>query len=186
MPKKRRPTSVKTESDMSQAVACTLGKYAAREIRVGGCIFDVVAYNKKEKLFSLVESKKSQKATGIGHAFGQIAVYSATIASGGGRPFLKAYSKKVPMHIEEWMRATDNYRRFKVEFCVALTNAACRQVPLLRAMKKILPDVGIIRVRPDGSCRHYIRLGDNKKDLELCQANTTTVKILRNQQNDSD
>jgi hypothetical protein len=181
----RRPKSVKSESDMSQPVACYLGKYAAREVKVGDCKFDVVAYNKKEKLFKLVESKKSHKVTGIGHAFGQIAVYSATIASQGGRPFLKAYSKKVPMHIEEWMRATDDYRRFKVEFYVALTAQACEHRILLQSMKNILPKVGIIRVKPNCQCRKCIVIG-GKKDYELCRAETTTVKILRNQQNDSD
>jgi hypothetical protein len=182
----RRPESVKTESDMSQAVACTLGKYAAREVRVRGCIFDVVAYNKKEKSFTLVESKRSKKLTGIGHAFGQLAAYSAMIATQGPQ-FLAAYHKKltVPMHIDEWMRATDNYRRFKVEFYVALTDAACKQVPLLRSMKKILPDVGIIRVKSDGKCRRDIRLSGNKRDSELCHANTTTIKIFRNQQSGS-
>src|SRR5713226_8918943 len=92
MPTKCRPKSVKTEAQMSQAVACNLGKYAAREVRVGDCIFDVVAYNKKEKLFRLVECKRSRKASAIGHAFGQVAVYSATIAA-HGRDFVVAYSK---------------------------------------------------------------------------------------------
>jgi hypothetical protein len=180
----RRPKSVKTESDMSQAVACSLGKYAAREIRVGGCILDVVAYNKKEKLFTLVESKKSRKATGIGHAFGQIAVYSATIASQGGRPFLDAYSKKVPLQVSEWMRATDGYRRFKVEFYVALTAEACKHAALLQSMKDILPNVGIIRVKPDCACRKSILMTGGKKNYELCRAKPTTVKILK--QRDSD
>ena len=132
MPTKSRPKSVKTESQMSQAVACTLGKYAAREVRVGDCIFDVVAYNKKKKTFRLVECKQSQKASGIGHAFGQLAAYSATIAA-QEQDFLENYSKKlaVPMHIGEWMKATDGYRRFKVEFYVALTDKACKRVDLL-------------------------------------------------------
>jgi len=73
-----RLKSVKTEAQMSQAVACNLGKYAAREVKVGDCIFDVVAYNKKEKLFRLVECKKSSKASKIGHAFGQVAASGET------------------------------------------------------------------------------------------------------------
>jgi hypothetical protein len=181
MPIKCRPKSVKTESHMSQAVACTLGKYAAREIRVGDCIFDVVAYNKREKSFRLVECKQSRKASGIGQAFGQLAAYSATIAA-RGREFLIAYSKKlpVPMHQGRWMEATDDYRRISVAFYVALTEKACKRIDLLRAMKEILPDVGIIRVKPDGYCRKYLRIG-KQKNFEVCQSHTMKVKILKHQ-----
>jgi hypothetical protein len=161
---------------MSQAVACTLGKYAAREIRVGDCIFDVVAYNKKQKSFRLVECKLSQRITGIGHAFGQLAAYSATIAT-QAREFLDAYTKKCRMPLGDWMEATDNYRRFNIEFCVALTHKACKnKLEWLRAMKKVLPDVGIIRVKPDGYCRNHIWHG-KVKDTEVTRARTILVKI---------
>lgn len=174
-----RPKSVKTESQMSQSVARTLGKYAAREVKVGDCIFDVVAYNKKDTSFRLVECKKSRSASGIGRAFGQLAAYSATIAT-HGREFVDAYSKKlaVPMNQGRWMEATDYHRRIRVAFYVALTENACKRVDLLRSMKKILPDVGIIRVKPDGYCRMYLRIG-KQKDFEVCQARTVAVKILR-------
>src|SRR6266852_9489716 len=134
---KCRPKSVKTEAQLSQAVACNLGKDTAREVRVGDCIFDVVAYNKKEKLFRLVECKRSRKASAIGHAFGQVASYSATIAA-HGRDFVVAYSKKlaVPMHQGRWMEATDYYRRIRVAFSIALADKACERVDLLRSMKK--------------------------------------------------
>ena len=143
MPIKSRPKSVKTEAQMSQAVAYTLGKYAAREVRVGDCIFDVVAYNKKERSFRLVECKRSRKASVIGQAFGQLAAYSATIAT-QGREFLVAYSKKlaVPMHQGRWMEATDDYRRISVAFYVALTDKACKRVDLLRGLKKFFPTSG--------------------------------------------
>lgn len=178
MPNKSRPKSVKTEAQMSQAVACTLGKYAAREVRVGDCIFDVVAYSKKEKSFRLVECKRSRKASGIGHAFGQLAAYSATIAA-HGREFLVAYSKKltVPMHQGRWMEATDDYRSIRVAFYVALTDKACKRIDLLRSMKRILPDVGIIRVKPDGYCRNYLRVG-KQKEIKLAQPHTRKIKIL--------
>ena len=71
---------LKTETDMSQAVARTLGRYAVREVRVGDCGFDVVSYNKKDKTFHVVECKMSKSASGIGQTFGQLAAYSATIA----------------------------------------------------------------------------------------------------------
>lgn len=179
MPISCRPKSVKTEAHMSQAVACNLGKYAAREVRVGDCIFDVVAYNKTEKLFRLVECKKSSKASKIGHAFGQVAAYHATIATLGDQ-FLDAYSKKMPspMRLRRWMEATDNYRRIRIAFYVALTEKACKRVDLLRSMKKLLPDVGIIRVKPDGYCRHYVRIGKDK-DVKLTKPRPVVIEILR-------
>jgi hypothetical protein len=180
MPINCRPKSVKTEAHMSQAVACNLGKYAAREVRVGDCIFDVVAYNKKEKLFRLVECKKSSKASGIGHAFGQVAAYHATIAALGER-FLDAYSKKIPspMRLRRWMEATDNYRRIRIAFYVALTEKACKRVDLLRSIKKLLPDVGIIRVKPDGYCRYSLHIGKHK-DAKLAKPRRPVViEILR-------
>ena len=175
----RRRKSVKTEAHMSATVARDLGKFAAREIRVGDCIFDVVAYNKQEKLFRLVECKKTSKASGIGHAFGQVAAYHATIATHGVQ-FLDAYSKKIPspMRLTRWMEATDNYRRIRIAFSVALTEKACKRIDLLRSMKKLLPDVGIIRVKPDGRCRHYVRIGKTK-DEKLAKPQPVVIKILR-------
>lgn len=171
---------------MSQAVACSLGKYAAREVKVGDCIFDVVAYNKKENVFRLVECKLSGKASGIGQAFGQLAAYSATIAS-QGREFLNAYSRKlpVPMYLDRWMKATDDYRRINVAFYVALTQKACKRIGLLRSLKKILPDVGIIRVKADGYCRNYLRI-ENRKEIELAEPQKVTIKILRNNAENTD
>lgn len=185
MPSKSRPKTVKTEAQMSQAVAYNLGKYAAREIRVGDCIFDVVAYNKKDNTFRLVECKISRKASGIGHAFGQLAAYSALIAT-CGREFIIAYSKKlkVPMHQGRWMQATDDYRRIRIAFYVALSDRACKRIDLLRSMKKILPDVGIIRVKPDGYCRHYLRIG-NEKDFKSAQPRTITIRLFRHQGSNS-
>jgi hypothetical protein len=165
---------------MSQAVAYKFGKYAAREVRVGDCIFDVVAHDKKEKSFRLVECKLSEKATGIGQAFGQLAAYSATIATRASE-FLDAYSRMpgAPMPLGRWMEATHNYRRFRINFHVALTHKACKdKVEWLRSMKKVLPDVGIIRVKPDGHCRNYI-LNGKSKDTEVTKARTVTVKIVR-------
>jgi hypothetical protein len=186
MSKKPRPKSVKNESQMSQAVLCTFGRYAAREIRVGDCIFDVVAYNKKERSFKLIECKRSSKAAVIGQAFGQLAAYSATLAE-HGKPFLHAFSKKlvVPMHLEQWMKATDDYRRFKVEFYVALTHKACKRVALLRSMKNLLPNVGIIRIKPDGHCRNYL-LHEGEKDRKVCEPTQVEIILDRDSGSDSD
>jgi hypothetical protein len=181
MSTKSRPKAVKTETQMSQAVACTLGKYAAREVKVGDCIFDVVAYDKKEKLFRLVECKRTQKTSGIGHAFGQLAAYSATIATCGPK-FIVAYSKKLaaPMDQGRWMEATDDYRAIRVAFYVALTNEACKRMDLLRSMKKILRNVGIIRVKPNGYCRHYLWEG-KQRNTKLARPRTMKIRLLRRQ-----
>lgn len=181
MPIKSRPKSVKTEAQMSQAVAYKLGKYAAREVKVGDCIFDVVAYNKKEKLFKLVECKTSRKAAGIGHAFGQLAAYTATIAA-HGREFIIAYSKKlsVSMHQGRWLEATADYHHIKIAFYVALTDKACKRASLIRSMKNLLPHVGIMRVKPDGFCRSYLWVGGHR-DTKVSEPSPVTIKILPQQ-----
>jgi hypothetical protein len=169
---------------MSQAIACSLGKCAAREVKVSDCIFDVVAYNKKEKLFRLVECKKTRKASGIGQAFWQLAAYSAAIAT-HAREFVIAYSKKaVPMHQGRWLEATDDFRHIRVAYYVGLTEKACKRVDLIRSMKKILPDVGVIRVKPDGYCRRYLRVG-KVKDFKVAQPRIMEIKILPNQTDNS-
>lgn len=132
-------------------------KNSTRELKVADCVLDVVAYDKKKRLFSLVECKLGTKPTSIGHAFGQIAAYSA-ILSQHGRAFLRAFTRRVPLNYERQMEATDEGRRFCVAFYVALTDNACKRFELIHAVKKLLPKVGIIRVKPDGTCRSYLRV----------------------------
>jgi hypothetical protein len=174
-----RPQRVRSEAEMSMAVASKLGKYATRELKIGDCIFDVVAYNKTERLFRVVECKKSSKASKIGHAFGQLAAYHATIAT-RGEEFVIAYSRKVParMHLGRWMEATHNYRRIRIAFYVALTEKACKRSELIRSLKKFLPVVGVIRVKENGFCRDYIWSG-KQRDREIAKARPVTVRILR-------
>lgn len=161
---------------MSQAVAYKLGKYATREININDCIFDVVAYDKKARLFRVVECKRRSKASAIGHAFGQLATYKATIAAQGGI-FLDVYSKRINMRLGRWMEATNRYRRIRITFYVALTDKACKRVDLIRSLKESLPEVGIIRVKPNGLCRNYLHEG-KRKDTAIAQARPITVRIL--------
>jgi hypothetical protein len=170
---------MRTEKQMSRAVARSLGRYACHELKVGDCIFDVVAYDKKEKLFRVVECKRSSKASRIGKTFGQLSAYRATIAA-RGREFLDAYSKKIPvtMRLERWMEATDYYRHFRVALYVALTERACKRFDLIRSLKELLPGVGVIRVKPNGLCRHYLRKG-KLRDEGVAQARPVMVRILR-------
>lgn len=172
---------------MSDAVACRLGKYSAREIKVRHCKFDVVAYSKTDRLFRIIECKKSRIPSGIGQAFGQVAAYSAVLTA-FGKEFLNAYSKKLdaPMAQRRWIEATDYYRRINVKFYVALTDKACKQIELLRAMKKLLPQVGIIRIKPDGKCRFDLKAENGKKDVAVAEASPVIIRILRNQPSDSE
>jgi len=167
--------TLRNELQMSQAVARHVAK-SAREIRVGNCIFDVVGYDKRETLFRIVECKMGDHATSIGHAFGQISAYYAVL-SALGRAFLNGYTRKVPLRYERLMEATHDNRQLRVAFYVALTDKACKQVELIRSVKKLLPIVGIIRVKEDGRCRTWLR-SDGKKDSKLAEAMPTVVEIL--------
>lgn len=171
-----RPKSISNESEMSQAIAAHLGKYAAREVKLGSCKFDVVSYDKRNKIFRLVECKRSSRPAGIGRAFGQLAAYAATLATTSADDFLTAYSRKLqkPMDYHRWAEATNGHRSVKVAFYVGLTNEACRQIPLLRSLKTIFPKVGILRVKTDGRCRPYLR---NKGEADYETARPVPVKI---------
>lgn len=171
------------EVDMSKAVAQRLAK-STREVKVGDCIFDVVAYDKKEQMFRLVECKLGDQATSIGHAFGQIAAYYS-ILSARGRDFLDAYTDKVPLRYERIMQATKENQRIRVAFYVALTEEACARIDLLRSLKRLLPVVGILRVKSDGKCRNYLR-EDGKKNFKLAEAMPVDVEILSHRNDASD
>jgi hypothetical protein len=170
-------TSLKITTEFQMALAVASGfKYVTRELKVAECIFDVVAYDKTERLFTLVECKLGTKPTSIGHAFGQIAAYSAILCE-HGRAFLKAFTKRVPLNYERQMEATDEGRRFRVAFYVALSDSACKRVELIRSVKKLLPTVGIIRVKPDGKCRPHLHV-NGRKDSKLATASPTLIDIL--------
>ena len=168
--------ALRTEADMAEAVARRF-KNSAREVRVGNCIFDVVAYDKQQKLFTVIECKLGGDVTSIGHAFGQISAYYAVL-SALGRDFINAFTKKVPLRYERMMEATNENRQLRVAFSVALTQKACTRIELIRSVKHLLPAVGIVRVKPDGSCRDYLRL-NGKKDLKVAKAVPAIVEIIR-------
>ena len=167
--------TVESEAQMAEAVARHLRR-SAREVRVEDCIFDVVAYDKQNKLFKLVECKLGGQAANIGHAFGQVAAYYAVVTDRGFE-FVNALSKKLPLSFARLMEATENARRIRVAFYVALTDEACKRVDLIRSVKLLLPNVGVIRVKPDGKCRSYL-WDRGKRDYELAEAQPTVVQIL--------
>jgi hypothetical protein len=159
---------------MAEAVAGHF-KNSVREVRVGSCIFDVAAYDKKEKLFSIIECKLGSHVTSIGHAFGQISAYYAVL-SALGRDFINAFTRKVPLRYDRMMEAVAG-NQLRVAFYIALTDQACEQIELIRSMKRLLPNVGIIRVKDDGRCRNNLKAG-GERDSELAKAVPTVVKIL--------
>jgi len=162
---------------MAKVVARRFSR-ATRELKVADCIFDVVAYDKREKLFKLVECKLGSQAASIGHAFGQVAAYCAVLST-RGRDFVDAFSRKVHLRFGRLMEATQNAKRIRVAFYVALTDDACKRVELIRAVKGLLPIVGIIRVKPDGRCREYLR-DNGRKDWKLAEARPTVIEISQN------
>lgn len=87
--------AIGTEAEMSEAVAGYF-KNSIREVRVGNCILDVVAYDKEQRLFNVIECKLGSDKTSISHAFGQLAGYQAEI-SAGNQDFLDAYTRRVPL-----------------------------------------------------------------------------------------
>jgi len=151
-------------------------KHSTRELKVAECILDVVAYDKTKRLFTLVECKLGTKPSSIGHAFGQIAAYSAILCE-HGKAFLKAFTRRVPLNYERQMEATDGSRKFRVAFYVALTDNACKRIALIRSVKKLLPGVGIIRVKPDGKCRTYLRV-KGQKEPTLARAAVMVIEII--------
>lgn len=168
------PGMLKSEKQMSEGVARFFGN-AALEIKVGHCIFDVVSYDKRKKLFRVVECKKTTRITGIGKTFGQVSAYSSVVAERAFK-FVDALSRKLQMRFGRWMEATENGRQIRVEFYVALTHDACKEVALLKTMKQSYPQVRIIRVKQDESVRGYIRY-KGKKIHELAKARPTVIKI---------
>jgi hypothetical protein len=167
---------IRKESEMAGAVARHLRR-AAREVRIGDCIFDVVAYDKQKVKFKLVECKLGHNAADLGHAFGQVVAYHAVIA-GRGFDLVNAFSKKLPLSFKRLMKATQNVRRIRMAFYVALTDEACQRVDLIRSVKRLLPHVGVIRVKRDGRCRNYLREA-GRKNWKLAKAKTAVIRILQ-------
>lgn len=161
---------------MAEAVARYL-RSAAREVTVDGYRFDVVAYDKRERLFKLVECKRGSRSTSIGRAFGQLVAYYAVVSS-RGFDFVNAVSKKMRLSFKRLMEATNGARRIRVAFHVALTDEGCKRIQLLRTIKELLPQVGIIRVKGNGHCRNYI-LDGRKKDYKLAEAAPTVIRVLQ-------
>jgi hypothetical protein len=164
----------RNEREMAKVVASRFPK-SALEVKVGACIFDIVAYEGKNRIFKIIECKLGTHVTTIGHAFGQISVYTAVLSS-FERQFMDAFTSKSPLRYERLMEATKDNTRLSVAFYVALTNGACRHLNVIRSLKHVLPNVGIIRVKDDGQCRSYLR-DRGKADSKIAKATPVAINI---------
>jgi hypothetical protein len=172
--------ALQSELQMAEAVAGHF-KNSAREVDLGKCILDVVAYDKEQKLFSVIECKLGSAFTKISETFGQIAGYQAEISAQPHR-FIDAYTHKPEVHLR-WgrlMEATNWNRYIRVAFYVALTDAACAQnFDLIRSHKQNHLNVGVIRVKEDGSYKDNLKAADGRRDFELAKAIPTVIPILQ-------
>jgi len=170
---------IRTESQMAQAVTRHLNRnktLAWCEIKVGRCRFDVVTFDRKRRTFLVVECKLHSRPVSVGRTFGQVVTYRAILASRGFE-FLDAASDKPPqMRFSRWWEATEGGRRIRVEFYVALTDKACRQ-PEFMSLRRQHPTVGVIRVKPNGRCRHALRRKHGTADAKAAKARPTTIMI---------
>ncbi|HEV2489999.1 MAG TPA: hypothetical protein VGT03_09345 [Candidatus Acidoferrales bacterium] len=153
---------------------------AAREISLGGSRFDVVAYDKKNRVFKIVECKLATRPVSIGKTFGQLASYSGTLSK-RGYDFVNAASKRLArMSFNTWMEATHGGKYIRVETFVALREKALKDVEFLREIRKYLPYVGIIRYCRNGDCRKSIWI-DGKRDYDLPKAKTRKIKLRKSE-----
>ena len=156
---------MKSEKDMAASVRKHFGRgktVSCGEVRVGRCRFDVVAYDKKDRVFRVVECKLHSRPRNIGSTFGQISSY-LTVLKDRAFEFLDRASDGLQMRHGRWYEATDGWKRIRVAYYVALTNKACGQ-PDFIAIRNRYPEIGVIRVKPDGRCRHALRLKNGRAD----------------------
>ena len=168
-----------TEKKMAKAVARWLKSekgLAAQEISLGRNRFDVVAYDKKRRVFKVVECKLTSRPTGIGKTFGQLVSYSGVLSK-HGYEFVNAASKKLKnMSFNTWMEATSGGKHIHVEYFVALRAQALKDRDLLLSIRKQVPGVGIIRYKDNGQCKDNI-WSNGKRDYEVCWAKARKIRL---------
>ena len=174
----------KDESWMATRVANFLKRSSTRcdfaepKFRFQNVEFDVIGYESDSNTFHIVECKKSAKAAGIGHAFGQLLAYKSVLHQTGYQ-FLEEFLKRARFNLAlEDIVGPVTEGKLRAKFYVGLVEEACKNVELLRLIKESLQNVGIIRVKESGICRDYIRIG-GEKDYELCQSKLANIPIRR-------
>jgi hypothetical protein len=173
-------TKLHTEEEMERYLIDELkggSNYVARQVPIDNARLDVVGYNKSDRVFKVVECKLTSHDTDLGRLFGQIMSYSDLI-SRKADAFLDSVSERMdrPMRFGRWMQATECARRIHIEFYVALTEEACKDIDRLRRLKRQYPTIGIIRCKEDGRCRSYAKEA-GKHNNELCKAVAQTILL---------
>jgi hypothetical protein len=177
-------SSITTEKTMAEAVARKFKSekgLAAQQISLGRHRFDVVAYDKKRRVFIVVECKLTRRDTGIAKTFGQLAAYKVG-SSKHGYDFVNAVSKKLKnVSFNTWMEATSGGSQIQVEYFVALRPKALEDRDFLRSIRRQVPGLGIIRCKENGQCKNNI-WSNGKRDYDLCRAKAHTIKLKQPEQ----
>jgi len=175
----------KDESWMATRVANFLKRgstrccdFAQPKFRFQNVEFDVIGYDSDNNTFHIVECKKSTKAAGIGHAFGQLLAYKSVLHQTGYQ-FLEEFLKRtsVKLTLDDIVGPVTE-GKLRAKFYVGLVEEACKNVDLLRVIKESLPNVGIIRVKENNGCRNYIKIR-GEKEYGLCQSKPEDIPIRR-------
>jgi len=169
------------EKAMEAAVATWLQTghaIVARQVRVGGKILDIVAYDAKRGIFRVFELKADHSEVVVTQACRQISLYRMKILK-NPNDFVKSASKKILMHFGKWVRATHRGRTIAVEFYVVLTDEACkREKTALQLLDPKRGDtrIGILRFKSDGTCSKTVRVGRTKHKLGSATAEEFLLK----------
>lgn len=175
----------RTEARLSQIVASHVsrkfGCLVTTELKLPGCIFDVVGFNPETEAFYVIETKLGSKPASIGHTFGQVLAYEAVISQNGyefmSRLFNKLNSEGDHVSLDVLARVLGE-RTVDVYRYVALTDDACRNYQLIRDLRaKLTTDVGVIRY--DGRCREFLISDTGKKDYEICRSAPVSIGIAK-------
>ena len=191
---------IEKESEMSDAVKTFLGRgrarqadktikcnVALREFKFSNCKFDVVGYNNQEKAFYVVECKFGSDPVSIGHAFGQTLAYRCLLEENGFK-FKRNFVDELIARSVKGIRYSDLEDLVKkpesnFRFYVALRERACMKYKLLKLIKGKMPEVGIIRVADDGTCRLYIRTEENQQDYEISKSELVSISFKKKYEN---
>jgi len=147
-----------------------------REVKLGRGRLDLVAYDKNTKVFKIIECKLHSGPTNTAKTFGQALGYFTDL-EGLAVEFLDSTSRKLEkMRFGRWWEATDRGREIKVAVYVALTHKACMQ-PEFPALRAQFPQIGVIRVKPNGSCRNALRRRDGAPNSKGAEALPKTIRL---------
>ena len=173
-----RKDALSNEAQMADAVARFLRQHRGcrktqREVRVARARFDVVGYNKNHNTVVIAECKRGSKPRTIGNCFGQLIAYLGLIAK-DGKPIIHALNDLIGA---EGALRMGKEGKLRLQFFVALTDRAFgeKNLALLRFLKQLAPQIGLIRVNRHGRCR--MRHKGRKQEPRLFNPKTIEVPV---------